>query len=86
MLLYCLVTWGILCYCIFMAKQRFPIGVYLSRSNKARIDAIADELGVARHSLMQWAVLDFIKRYDAGEVKPRVEAQMVLIPPDDVDS
>jgi predicted transcriptional regulator len=69
-----------------MAKQRFPIGVYLSRSHKARIDAIADELGVARHSLMQWAVLDFIKRYDAGEVKPPVEAQMVLIPPEDVDS
>ena len=57
-------------------------GVYLSRKDKARINAIAEELGVTVHSLMQWAVLDFMKRYDAGEVKPRMETQMVLIPPE----
>jgi hypothetical protein len=67
-------------------KPTRPTGIYLSRTDKARIDAIADELGVYSHSLMQWAVLDFLKRYEDGEVKPSVEAQMVLIRPDEADS
>jgi len=63
-----------------MAKT--PISVYLSDTDRKRIDAIAEELNVSRHSLMQWAVLDLIKRYETEEWKPPMEAQMVLIPPD----
>lgn len=61
-----------------MAKT--PISVYLSDEDKKRLEAIMEELGVARHALMQYAVLDFIGRYEAGEAKPKMESQPVLIP------
>jgi len=61
-----------------MAKT--PISVYLNEDDKAHIVAIAEELGVARHALMQYAVLDFMARYERGE-KPRMTTQPVLIPP-----
>ena len=63
-----------------MAKH--PVSVYLSDNDKKRIDAIAKELNVSRHSLMQWAVLDLISRYETQGWRPPMEAQMVLIPPD----
>jgi len=58
------------------------LGVYLKNEDLKRLDAICDELGVNTHALMQWAMLEFLKRYEAGEVKPRMETQMVLIPPE----
>jgi len=67
-----------------MAKT--PISVYLSDTDRKRIDAIAEELNVSRHSLMQWAVLDLMNRYETKDWKPPMEAQMVLIPPDETES
>jgi len=61
-----------------MAKT--PISVYLSVEDKTRLEAIIKELGVTRHALMQYAILDFIGRYEAGEAKPKMETQPVLIP------
>ena len=66
-----------------MAKT--PISVYLSETDRKRIDAIADELNVSRHSLMQWAVLDLINRYENKDWKPPMEIQMVLIPPEEAE-
>jgi len=65
-----------------MVKKAYPQGVYLSTKDRTRAEAIADELGVTLHALLQYAILDFVQRYEAGEVKPKLETQMVLIPPD----
>ena len=65
-----------------MAKSK-TLGVSIAKEDMARFDAIVEELGVSTHSLMKWAVLDFINRYEAGEVKPKLESQPVLIFPDD---
>ena len=68
----------------FMAKKApTATGVYLSRKDKARVEAVAEELDVTVHALMQWAIMDFIARYEAGEAKPRMQEQMVLIPYDE---
>ena len=64
-------------------KQPYPQGVYLSWKDKARLEAIADELGVNNHAVMQYAILDFLKRYEAGEVKPKLITQPVLVFPED---
>jgi len=64
-----------------MAKKTpTPTGVYLSRKDKARVEVVAEELNVTVHALMQYAVMDFIGRYEAGEAKPHIASQPVLIP------
>jgi predicted transcriptional regulator len=67
-----------------MAKRK-TLGVYLNENETARLEAIVDELGVSAHSLMKWAMLDFIARFEAGDVRPTVEEQkqMVIVFPDD---
>jgi CRISPR/Cas system-associated exonuclease Cas4 (RecB family) len=55
-------------------------GVYLSRKDKARVEAIANELGVTVHEIMKYAIMDFVGRYEAGEAKPKITTQPVLIP------
>jgi len=65
---------------IMAKKAPSASGVYLSRKDKARVEAAADDLGVTVHALMQYAIMDFVGRYEAGEVKPRLETQPVLIP------
>lgn len=63
-----------------MAKKSKSLGVYLSREDVERLDAICEEFGVTNHALMQYAILDFLNRYDAGEAKPKIASQPVLIP------
>jgi hypothetical protein len=46
-----------------------PRGIGLRASEWQRIDAIADELGTNVHALMLWALRDFVKRYEAGEIE-----------------
>jgi len=65
-----------------VAKKAKSLGVYLSREDVERLDAICEELGVTTHALMQWAMLDFLNRYETGEAKPKLASQPVLIPPD----
>ena len=65
-----------------MAKKAKSLGVYLSREDVERLDAVCEELGVTNHALMQWAMMDFLNRYEAGEAKPHVASQPVLIPPE----
>ena len=65
--------------------KRKTLGVYLNENELARLEAIIEELGVSAHSLMKYAMLDFLNRFESGEVRPTVEEQkqMVLVWPDD---
>lgn len=51
-------------------KKNNPLGVVLTPDQKARLNEIAAELGTNRHKLLQYAIADFIRRYEAGE-KPK---------------
>lgn len=48
-----------------MGKQtsNYPISIYLSREEKAEVERLAEKAGISRHAFMQYAVLDFAKRY-----------------------
>lgn len=64
-----------------MAKKPQTVrGVYLSAKDKTRVEAVADELGVTVHEIMKYAIMDFIGRYEAGEAKPNIVSQPVLMP------
>src|SRR5690606_22781992 len=55
------------------------VGVGLRASEWQRLQEIAAELGgVGLHPLMQWVLRDFIRRYDAGEARPKTETTVVL--------
>jgi hypothetical protein len=46
-----------------------PVGVYLSISEKNTIDNIAKEKGFASHAVLKYAVLYFLKEYQAGRIQ-----------------
>jgi hypothetical protein len=46
-----------------------PVGIGLRTSEWERMSEIAAELGMKRHALAMWALRDFMKRYDAGEIE-----------------
>jgi len=49
-----------------------PVGAYgvgLRASEWAQFDAIAAEMGANRHKVAAWALRDFLKRYQAGEIQ-----------------
>lgn len=53
-----------------------PVGVLLYKHELEQLKEIANELGFTRHQVIQYAVRDFLKRYDQGE-KPRVETKTI---------
>jgi hypothetical protein len=53
------------------------ITVGLTADQLADVEAIADELGQARHAILKYAVIDFVRRYKAGE-RPEFETVKVL--------
>jgi hypothetical protein len=53
------------------------ISVGLTADELAEVEAIAAELGQARHAVLKYAVLDFVRRYKAGE-GPEYETVKVL--------
>ena len=55
------------------AGKNTPVGVVLTPGQKARLNEIAAELGTNRHKVLQYAIADFIQRYEAGE-KPKTRA------------
>ena len=55
-----------------------PVGVALSKGELARLDVIAGELDQSRHAILQYAIKDFIKRYDQGE-RPKTKTETVTI-------
>jgi len=44
-----------------------PVSVGLSKETLDQLQTIAEELDQTRHALIKYAVMDFIKRYEAGE-------------------
>jgi hypothetical protein len=51
-------------------------GVGLRESEWAKIDAIAAELGQTRHSVAAYALKDFLKRWDAGEIRTETKPSL----------
>lgn len=58
-------------------KAPSPVGVALTREELTRISEIAKELGQSRHAILQYAIRDFIRRYDQGE-RPQTEAKTII--------
>lgn len=46
-----------------------PRGIGLYESEWANLEKIAGDLGITAHKLAQYAVRDFVRRYEAGEIK-----------------
>lgn len=57
------------------SKQN-PVSIGLSAEEVTRLEEIAEELGQTRHAVMKYAVIDFVRRYDAGE-RPRTKVVTV---------
>lgn len=50
-----------------------PLSVYLTAEEKIELAGIAEELGETNHSIMQFAVKEFLRRYAAGEYEIKTE-------------
>ena len=59
----------------------FPVGVYLTESEKAEIQDIADKEGIKRHALLQYAIRLFVAGYKSGDLKIETKTVKVLDPP-----
>jgi len=58
-------------------KPYHTITVGLTDEELTEVEAIAAELGQARHAILKYAVTDFVRRYKAGE-RPEYETVKVL--------
>lgn len=45
-----------------------PRGIGLRKSEWERLDRIGAEMGSNAHALAAWAIRDFLRRYEAGEL------------------
>ena len=50
-----------------------PLSVYLTAEEKNQLAMIAKELGNSKHALMQFAIKEFLRRYEAGEYEITTE-------------
>jgi hypothetical protein len=55
-----------------------PVGIGLKTSEWARMGEIAQDLDTTRHALAMWALRDFLRRYESGEIKTKSETRKVL--------
>ena len=55
-----------------------PVGVYLTRSQRAKLNKIAVETGVTIHALLKFAPARFLADYDAGKVVLHTETKKTL--------
>jgi hypothetical protein len=55
-----------------------PVSVYLTAEEKIKIGDIAKELKQTNHYVMQFAIRDFLKRYEAGEYSTQTETKKTL--------
>ncbi len=53
-----------------------PRGIGLRQSEWARLETIARELGLKPHALALWAMRDFLRRYDAGEIRTETHKRL----------
>lgn len=54
------------------AGEPNPVGVVLTAEELGQLDSIAREMGVSRHKILQYAVRDLLRRWEAGE-RPRTK-------------
>lgn len=54
-------------------EKNTPTSVYLTREEKDTLDTIAANIDMTRHAIMQFAIRDFIARYERGEIKAQTE-------------
>ena len=54
-----------------------PRGVGLKVIEWNRFDKIARELGMKPHALSLWAIRDFMRRYEAGEIETKMSKKLI---------
>ena len=54
-----------------------PRGVGLKVIEWKRFDKIARELGMKPHALSLWAIRDFMRRYEAGEIETKMSKKLI---------
>jgi hypothetical protein len=54
-----------------------PRGVGLHKSEWQKFDKIARELGMKPHALSLWAIRDFMRRYQAGEIETQQSKKLI---------
>ena len=57
--------------------QNYPVSVYLKEHEREYMEALADQLGVSKHSLRQFAIRYFIDQHRAGKVEIPTETKTV---------
>lgn len=58
-----------------------PMSVYLNRAALDRLDQAVQALGVNRHALLQYAVLDWLDKFERGEITVNQETKPTLKAP-----
>jgi hypothetical protein len=56
-----------------LEDKKRPMGVAIKESEWLEFAKIAKELGMNRHELSVWALRDFMRRYQAGEIQTRIQ-------------
>ena len=57
--------------------KNYPISIYVTEDERDWLDALANNLGVSRHSLMQYGIRYFIKQYRDGKIEIPTETKTV---------
>jgi len=55
------------------------IGIALMNDQIERIDEISEKIGYNRSELVRFAIDEFIKRYESGEIRTATETQTVTV-------
>lgn len=55
-----------------------PVGVYLTRAQRTRLNKIAGETGVTLHALLKFALARFLSDYDAGRIELKTDTKKTL--------
>ena len=58
-------------------SKNYPVSVYLKEHEREYLEALADQLGVSKHSLRQFAIRYFIDQHRAGKVEIPTETKTV---------
>jgi hypothetical protein len=60
-----------------LQRRAKTVTVALRQSEIERLTQIAQELNIKRNNLMAYALREFIRKYDAGEINPRKDVKTV---------
>lgn len=53
--------------------EKYPLSVYLTAEEKTQIADIAGQAGESKHAILQLAIKEFLRRWDAGEYQIETE-------------